>query len=33
MLQSGCTGEQFKEVTRSGEYIIICKSSEDWKQT
>lgn len=24
-LQNGCEGEQFKEVTQSGEYIVICK--------
>ena len=30
-VQSGCEGEQFKEVTRSGEYIVVCKTSEDWQ--
>eukprot|EP00892_Ulva_mutabilis_P004679 jgi/Ulvmu1/2583/UM014_0034.1 len=32
-MESGCEGEQFKEVTRSGEYIVVCKSSEGWKQS
>lgn len=32
-MKNGCEGEQFKEVTRSGEYIVVCKSSEGWEQS
>lgn len=25
LLQNGCEGEQFKEVVRTGEYVVVCK--------